>query len=68
MKEKKVIVYEGEVIDGWEGIWLGDDLIASICGKLESFLGSGRKIKVKIEYDEDALQPLQLTNNKEVYL
>lgn len=55
MKEKKILVYEGEVKDdGRGGVCLGEDSIASISEKLESLIYSGKKIKVKIEYYEDA--------------
>lgn len=51
MKEKKVFVYEGTVASGWGGICLGKDTVASITERIESFQDSGKKVKVKIEYD-----------------
>ena len=53
MKEKKQIVYEGKVQDGFCGVYLGGDSIASITERIESFLDSGKTIKVKIEYIEN---------------
>ncbi len=58
MIEQKQIIYEGEVQDQWGGVCLGKDTISSIVKKLESFLDSGKTIRVEIEYteNEDAYQ------------
>lgn len=51
MNKKIVLTYEGEVKDGFTGIYVGEDSVETIKEKIESFLDTGKKIKIKIEYE-----------------
>lgn len=49
MKKQITIVYEGEVNDGFTGLYLGEDNIEDITKYLESLEGTGKHVRITIE-------------------